>query len=89
MAEETKKKRGRPRKAETKKKSENWGGRREGAGRHKTKENPKTENVTFRVSEKTLAQIRQLRELTKDDEMNFNEMFTQWVDEYASDYGIE
>lgn len=89
MAEETKKKRGRPRKAEAKKKSENWGGRREGAGRPKTKENPKTENVTFRVSEKTLAQIRQLRELTKDDEMNFNEMFTQWVDEYASDYGIE
>lgn len=68
-----------------------WGGRREGAGRpvgSGTKENPRNENVTFRVSEKTLEQIRQLRELTREDEMDFNSMFIAWVSEMASDYGL-
>ena len=68
-----------------------WGGRREGAGRpvgSGTKENPRNENVTFRVSEKTLEQIRQLRELTREDEMDFNSMFIAWVGEMASDYGL-
>jgi hypothetical protein len=68
-----------------------WGGRREGAGRpvgSGTKENPRNENVTFRVSEKTLEQIRQLRELTREDEMDFNAMFIAWVSEMASDYGL-
>ena len=84
MEETTKKRRGRP-----PKKVENRGGRREGAGRKPFKENPKCENATFRVSAKTLDQIRKLRELTKEDEINFNEMFVRWVDEYAQDYGIE
>ena len=67
-----------------------WGGRREGAGRKPGQilENPRNENVTFRVSGKTLGQIRQLRELTKDDEMDFNEMFIAWVEEMAGDYGL-
>ena len=75
----------------TKKKS-SWGGRREGAGRKPgsgTMENPRTENVTFRVSRRTLGKIRQLREITREDETNFNAMFTQWVDDLADDYGIE
>ena len=41
------------------------------------------------VSEKMLGQIRQLRELTKQDEINFNGMFVKWVEEYAKSYGIE
>ena len=68
-----------------------WGGRRKGAGRpvgSGTKENPRNENVTFRVSEKTLGQIRQLRELTKEDEMDFNQMFVLWVEDMAKDYGL-
>ena len=68
-----------------------WGGRREGAGRKpgaQMKENPRNENVTFRVSAKTLGQIRQLRDLTREDEMDFNAMFIAWVDEMASDYGL-
>ena len=74
-----------------KKKKEMRGGRREGAGRKPgaTMENPRNENVTFRVSKKTLAQIRALREATRDDETTFNEMFTQWVDEMARDYGLD
>lgn len=71
------------------------GGRREGAGRKKgvkvgpIKDNPKSAGVTFRVSEKTLRQIRELRELTKEDEINFNGMFCLWVEALAKDYGIE
>lgn len=75
-----------------KKKKEMRGGRREGAGRKpgfSTMENPRNENITFRVSKKTLAQIRALREATRDDETTFNEMFTQWVDETARDYGLD
>lgn len=83
----TKKKRkvGRPRK-------ERRGGVREGAGRPKgsgTKENPRNKYTTFSVSEKTLNKIHQLREITKHDELTFNAMFSEWVDEIAKDYGIE
>jgi len=68
-----------------------WGGHREGAGRKpgtRMKENPRNENVTFRVSAKTLGQIRQLRELTREDEMDFNAMFVAWVEEMSGDYGL-
>ena len=81
--------RGRPPKKAT------HGGKRPGAGRKKGvavgqyKENPRNKGVTFMVSEKMLGQIRQLRELTKEDEINFNGMFVKWVDEYAQSYGIE
>lgn len=64
-----------------------WGGRREGSGR-KAKENPRNKNLTFRVSAKTLGQVRQLRELTRDDEMDFNRMFISWVEEMAENYGL-
>lgn len=83
--EEEVKKRGRPKK-------ERRGGRREGAGRKKgfrLKENPRNDSVSFAVSEKTLNQIRSLRELTKDDELNFNSMFILWVEEVAKDYGLD
>lgn len=68
------------------------GGKREGAGRKKgvqIKENPRNQGVTFMVSEKMLGQIRQLRELTREDEINFNGMFVKWVEEMAETYGIE
>lgn len=85
----TTKKRGRGR---PHKKVEHRGGKREGAGRKKgfkLVENPRNKGVTFMVSEKMLGQIRQLRELTKEDEINFNGMFVKWVEEYAQNYGIE
>ena len=71
-------------------KTAGWGGRRDGAGRKPgpMKENPRNENVTFRVSAKTLGQIRQLRDLTREDEMDFNAMFVAWVEEMAGDYGL-
>lgn len=88
MAEETKKRgRGRP-----PKKVEHRGGKREGAGRKKgfkLVENPRNKGVTFMVSEKMLNQIRQLREITKEEEPNFNAMFVNWVEKTAQDYGIE
>ena len=71
------------------KKKDQRGGRREGAGRKPWVEEPRNENVTFRVSAKTLGQIRRLRELTKEDEVTFNQLFSQWVDEMANDYGLE
>lgn len=71
------------------KKKDPRGGRREGAGRKPWVAEPKNENVTFRVSAKTLAQIRALREATREDETTFNEMFVQWVDGVASDYGLD
>lgn len=71
-----------------KKKIETRGGRREGAGRKPWVEEPRNENVTFRVSAKTLAQIRALREATREDETTFNQLFSQWVDEMATDYGL-
>jgi ribosomal protein L19E len=67
------------------------GGKREGAGRKKgvqIMENPKSENATFRVSKRTLEQIRQLRELTRHDDVPFNDMFVRWVDALASEYGL-
>ena len=73
----------------------NRGGKREGAGRKKgvkigqIKDNPRNQGVTFMVSEKMLMQIRQLRELTKEDEINFNGMFVKWVEDMAEAYGIE
>ena len=72
-----------------KKRQENRGGRREGAGRKPWVEEPRNRNVTFCVSERTLGQIRQLREVTREDETNFNAMFSRWVDEMARDYGLE
>ena len=66
-----------------------WGGRRDGAGRKPSVEEPRNLCATFCVSGRTLDKIRQLRELTRDDEMNFNTMFVLWVDEMARDYGIE
>lgn len=69
------------------KKKGGWGGRREGSGR-KPKEDPRNQNLTFRVSAKTLGQVRQLRELTRDDEMDFNRMFISWVEEMAENYGL-
>lgn len=74
-----------------KKKSNGWGGRREGAGRPKGTtmvENPRVVNVTFRVSGRTLAQIRQLREMMRDDERNFTDAFVDWVQGMADDYGV-
>lgn len=73
----------------TKKKTDGRGGRREGAGRPKTKENPKDTMLTFRVSAVTARRIKELRELTKDDETPFVDILEQWVKDYASDYGIE
>lgn len=73
----------------TKKKTDGRGGRREGAGRPKTKENPKDTMLTFRVSAVTAKRIKELRELTKDDETPFVDILEQWVKDYAQDYGIE
>lgn len=85
MAEEKKRGRGRP-----PKKVENRGGKREGAGRKpKYDGDAMSAHITFRVKEATYHRVRQLRELTKDDEMPFNRMFEKWVEEYAQDYGIE
>ena len=88
MAEEKKKRgRGRP-----PKKVEHRGGKREGAGRPKgtgTKQNPRVKMLPFRVSEITAIRIKQLRELTKDDEKTFVDMLEDWVAGYAQDYGIE
>ena len=96
MAEEKKKKIGRPRKKAEPKFTH--GGKREGAGRKKgvkigpigpRKENPKNTMLTFRVSEATSRRIKQLRELTKQDEKPFVDMLEDWVQNYAKDYGIE
>ena len=73
----------------TKKKTDGRGGRRPGAGRPKTKENPKDTMLTFRVSAVTARRIKELREATKDDEFPFVDILEQWVKDYASDYGIE
>ena len=73
----------------TKKKTDGRGGRRPGAGRPKTKENPKDTMLTFRVSAVTARRIKELREATKDDEVPFVDILEQWVKDYASDYGIE
>ena len=80
---------------EEKKKLENRGGKREGAGRKKgvkigqIKQNPKNTMLTFRVSEATSMRIKQLREITKHDAMPFTDMLESWVKDLAEDYGIE
>ena len=71
------------------KKKDPRGGAREGAGRKPWVENPRNENVPFRVSAVTLGQIRALREATREDEQTFNDLFVQWVDEMAKDYGLD
>ncbi len=73
----------------TKKKTDGRGGRRPGAGRPKTKENPKDTMLTFRVSAVTARRIKELREATKDDEVPFVDILERWVKDYASDYGID
>ena len=71
------------------------GGKRPGAGRKAGvkvgpyKENPRTKMIPFRVTEKTLERMKQLRELTKEDTMPFVDMLEAWVKEMARDYGIE
>lgn len=96
MAEEIKKKRGRPKKVEPIQYSH--GGKRPGAGRKKgvkigpvgqRKENPKNTMLPFRVSAITAQRIKQLRELTKEDAKPFVDMLEDWVEKYAKDYGIE
>ena len=76
----------------TKKKTDGRGGSRPGSGRKpgtRLKENPKDTMLTFRVSAVTAKRIKELRELTKDDETPFVDILEQWVKDYASDYGIE
>ena len=53
------------------------------------KANPKNAMLPFRVSEITSRRIKQLRELTKHDTMPFVDMLEKWVEEMASDYGVE
>ena len=65
------------------------GGRRPGAGRPRTKDNPRNTMLTFRVSEATARRIKELREATADDEVGFVDTLERWVREYAEDYGIE
>ena len=83
---------------EEEKKKGGWGGKRAGAGRKKGKkigtigrykENPKSEHITFRVTEHTLRRVKELRELTKRDTFPFNNMFEAWVAQLAQDYGLE
>jgi len=73
----------------TTKKKDGRGGARPGAGRPKTKENPKDTMLTFRVSAVTARRIKELREATKDDEVGFVDIMEAWVKDYAGDYGIE
>ena len=73
----------------TTKKKDGRGGARPGAGRPKTKENPKDTMLTFRVSAVTALRIKELREATKDDEVGFVDILEAWVKDYAGDYGIE
>lgn len=93
MAEEIKRKRGRPKKETPK--APQRGGKREGAGRKKGvavgpyKENPKNTMLPFRVSEVTARRIKQLREMTKEDATPFVDMLEEWVKGLAEDYGIE
>lgn len=76
-------------KKKTNKKNEGWGGARPGAGRPRTKENPRDTMLTFRVSAVTARRIKALRELTKEDETPFVDVLEDWVRDYAGDYGIE
>ena len=76
-------------KKNTGKKTDGRGGRRPGAGRPKTKDNPRDTMLTFRVSAATARRINALREATREDETTFVDVLEQWVKEYAEDYGIE
>lgn len=104
MKEEIKKGRGRPRKGEespkaktktTKRKKENRGGKREGAGRKKgvgitySGGEMLSAHLSIRVREITNTRVKQLRELTKNDDMPFNRMFESWVADLAQEYGLE
>ena len=70
------------------KESKGRGGRRPGAGRPRTKENPRDTMLTFRVSAETARRIKELREATKDDTEDFVDMLDAWVKDLAGDYGI-
>lgn len=70
------------------------GGARPGAGR-KTgvkigpiKANPRNTMLPFRVSERTAWRIKMLRELTKDDDVQFIDLLERWVEEMAEKYGV-
>lgn len=100
MAEETKRKVGRPRKAEGaptapyyKKKNKahiGWGGKREGAGKKaKGATGPLDAQVVMRITADTYRRIKALRDATADDDVPFNRMFELWVQELATEYGIE
>lgn len=87
----TTKKRGRGRPP---KKVEHRGGKREGAGRKAGysiayPDEQLTAQVVIRTRAITHERIKQLREVTKQDELPFNRMFEKWVEEYAQSYGIE
>lgn len=71
------------------KKKGNWGGRRKGAGRKMSEEPTMDKLVAFRVTEDTNRKAKALREITKGDEKTFNQMFREWVDAIAQDYGVE
>lgn len=70
-------------------KVERRGGKRAGAGRKPRGENPRDTMLPFRVTKKTASRIKALREMTKDDTMDFVDMLEDWVRELAQDYGIE
>lgn len=72
-----------------KKKKGTWGGKREGAGRKPMGEEAHTAPVFFRVKPGIHRKVLALREATKQDDMPFNRMFEQWVEDMAKDYGIE
>lgn len=68
---------------------DNRGGRRAGAGRKPRGEKSRSTMLPFRVTEDTARRIKALREMTKDDTMDFVDMLEDWVRELAGDYGIE
>lgn len=93
MEETIKKRRGRPPKngvcaQPRKKKKENRGGARPGAGR-KPIANARTKHFSFRVSERAVNLSNQLREAMKGDDMGFVDLLERWIDDLAKDYGIE
>ena len=72
-----------------KKKKGTWGGPRPGSGRKSLGDNAIKAPLSFRVKPATLRRVRALREATRQDDMPFNRMFEQWVEDMAKDYGIE
>lgn len=87
-AKATKKKR-------VRRKKETRGGKREGAGRKKgvgitySGGEMLSAHLSIRVREITNTRVKQLRELTKQDDMPFNRMFESWVADLAQEYGLE